>query len=234
MGRDLFSFFSGSVCFFFAALFVGPSIAFCFWFRLGNLFFVFFFPVFLLLCFVCFICFFASLLRCFSFFCFLFFLFLLFCFVSLLCCFFVFCFFASLLWFYTPSCLVQIQFFTYATFLFLLVNTSHVFLNFTRSWWGNPNHTHISRSYPIICHFIDTQPLTKTPRSMFLPRTFFPPNHGPGMGVFSRCAPRSCPWKSLALQIPRIVWCGCCPRPPGQQWHGGFGGIFWRPKTIWP
>ena len=101
MGRDLFSFFSGSVCFFFAALFVGPSIAFCFWFRLGNLFFVFFFPVFLLLCFVCFICFFASLLRCFSFFCFLFF------FVSvillrfsalLFLCFLFLCFFALVLY----------------------------------------------------------------------------------------------------------------------------------------
>lgn len=233
MGRDLFSFFSGSVCFFFAALFVGPSIAFCFWFRLGNLFFVFFFcfsaPLLCLL-----YLFFASLLRCFSFFCFLFF------FVSvillrfsalLFLCFLFLCFFALVL--YTIMFGAN-PIFHLCNVPFLLVNTSHVFLNFTRSWWGNPNHTHISRSYPIICHFIDTQPLTKTPRSMFLPRTFFPPNHGPGMGVFSRRAPRSCPWKSLALQIPRIVWCGCCPRPPGQQWHGGFGGIFWRPKTIWP
>ena len=86
MGRDLFSFFSRSV--FFLALFVGSSIAFCFWFRLGNLFFVVccfsalcfvYLSVFLLLCFV----FFVFLLSVF---------FLLFCFASLLCCFFVFLF----------------------------------------------------------------------------------------------------------------------------------------------
>lgn len=94
MGRDLFSFFSGSVCFFFAALFVGPSIAFCFWFRLGNLFFVFFFLFF------CSFALFALsvfLLLCFAVFRFSVFCFFCFCYFASFLCFVVSLFFVSLL-----------------------------------------------------------------------------------------------------------------------------------------
>ena len=126
MGRDLFSFFFRVSLFFLPPSSLDLPLLSAF----GSVWGICFSFFFLFFCSFALSVFFVSLLRCFSFFCFLFFCF---CYFASFLCFVVSLFFVSLLWFYTPSCLVQIQFFTYATFLFL-VNTSHVFLNFTRSW----------------------------------------------------------------------------------------------------
>lgn len=230
MGRDLFSFFFRVSLFFLPPSSLDLPLLSAF----GSVWGICFSFFFLFFCSFALSVFFVSLLRCFSFFCFLFFCF---CYFASFLCFVVSLFFVSLLWFYTPSCLVQIQFFTYATFLFL-VNTSHVFLNFTRSWWGNPNHTHISRSYPIICHFIDTQPLTKTRlknRSMFLPRTFFPPNTALAW-EFSPGVPRDHVHGSRWLCRSRGSFdAGAVPGRLGSSGMEVLAGvIFWRPKTIWP
>lgn len=245
MGRDLFSFFSGSV--FFSALFVGPSIAFCFWFRLGDLFFVFlFFCSFALFAYL-FSCFSASFFF-FSFFCFLFFLFLLFCFASLLCCFFVFLFpcFSALVLYHHVWCksnffhLCNVPIFAgYFYHNFFAGQYLPCFLEFhqilVRQSQSYPHFPIISHYMPLYWYTTSNKDTAQKSVYVFSSH-LFPSEQRPWHGSFLQACPEimsmevvgsADPEDRLMRVLSQAAWAAVA-------WRFCGGVIFWRPKTIWP